>query len=100
MMDKGTSTLLPNGSVIRLKEGTKKLVIYGRKQMLMTEPPVNLIILAVYTLRVTLIRIIRMYSITKILKRSFSEDMWIRRRKHSRRNWSVSNPSCKGWFYI
>lgn len=39
MMDKETSTLLPNGSVIRLKEGTKKLVIYGRKQMLMTEPP-------------------------------------------------------------
>ncbi|MFB8377569.1 DUF4176 domain-containing protein [Paenibacillus taichungensis] len=38
-MEKETSTLLPNGSVILLKEGTKKLVIYGRKQMLMTEPP-------------------------------------------------------------
>ncbi|MBR2563736.1 MAG: DUF4176 domain-containing protein [Paenibacillus sp.] len=38
-LEKNTVTLLPNGSVIRLKEGTKKLVIYGRKQMLMTEPP-------------------------------------------------------------
>ncbi|OPG95071.1 hypothetical protein B2I21_27615 [Chryseobacterium mucoviscidosis] len=32
-MEKETSTLLPNGSVVLLKEGTKKLIIYGRKQM-------------------------------------------------------------------
>lgn len=32
-------TLLPNGSIVRLKEGSKKLVIYGRKQIMMTEPP-------------------------------------------------------------
>jgi hypothetical protein len=38
-LENNTPALLPNGSVIRLKEGTKKLVIYGRKQMLMTEPP-------------------------------------------------------------
>ena len=31
--------LLPNGSIVRLREGTKKLVIYGRKQMMMTDPP-------------------------------------------------------------
>ena len=30
--------LLPNGSVVRLKEGSKKLVIFGRKQIMMTEP--------------------------------------------------------------
>ncbi|WP_054957443.1 DUF4176 domain-containing protein [Paenibacillus dakarensis] len=30
--------LLPNGSIIRLKEGSKKLVIYGRKQIMLTEP--------------------------------------------------------------
>lgn len=32
-------TLLPNGSIVRLREGTKKLVIYGRKQIMMTDPP-------------------------------------------------------------
>lgn len=30
---------LPNGSIVRLKEGTRKLVIYGRKQIMMTETP-------------------------------------------------------------
>lgn len=30
--------LLPNGSVVRLREGTKKLVIYGRKQIMLTDP--------------------------------------------------------------
>ncbi|MEK5061671.1 cytoplasmic protein [Paenibacillus sp. FSL H7-0326] len=34
-----SETLLPNGSIVRLKEGSKKLVIYGRKQIMMTEPP-------------------------------------------------------------
>jgi hypothetical protein len=29
--------LLPTGSIVVLKEGTKKLVIYGRKQILMSE---------------------------------------------------------------
>lgn len=31
--------LLPNGSIVRLREGTKKLVIYGRKQTMMTDLP-------------------------------------------------------------
>lgn len=31
--------LLPNGSIILLKEGKKKLVIYGRKQILALEEP-------------------------------------------------------------
>lgn len=30
---------LPNGSIVRLREGTKKLVIYGRKQTMLTDPP-------------------------------------------------------------
>lgn len=30
--------LLPNGSIVRLREGTKKLVIYGRKQIIVTDP--------------------------------------------------------------
>ncbi|HDR4867968.1 DUF4176 domain-containing protein [Bacillus cereus group sp. MYBK59-1] len=32
--------LLPNGSIVLLKGGTKKVVIYGRKQLLMVEEPV------------------------------------------------------------
>ncbi|MFI8705778.1 DUF4176 domain-containing protein [Bacillus sp. NPDC077411] len=32
--------LLPNGSIVLLKGGTKKLVIYGRKQILMVKKPV------------------------------------------------------------
>ncbi|HEF7290956.1 TPA: DUF4176 domain-containing protein [Bacillus cereus] len=31
---------LPNGSIVLLKGGTKKVVIYGRKQLLMVEEPV------------------------------------------------------------
>ena len=31
--------LLPNGSIVILKEGEKKLVIYGRKQILALEQP-------------------------------------------------------------
>lgn len=31
---------LPNGSIVLLKRGTKKVVIYGRKQLLMVEEPV------------------------------------------------------------
>ncbi|WP_106768273.1 DUF4176 domain-containing protein [Paenibacillus faecalis] len=31
--------LLPNGSIVILKEGKKKLVIYGRKQILALEEP-------------------------------------------------------------
>ncbi|MUG64692.1 cytoplasmic protein [Paenibacillus sp. 7541] len=32
-------TLLPNGSIVILKEGEKKLVIYGRKQILAVDEP-------------------------------------------------------------
>ncbi|RAR45505.1 DUF4176 domain-containing protein [Paenibacillus sp. MDMC362] len=31
--------LLPNGSIVILKEGEKKLVIYGRKQILALDQP-------------------------------------------------------------
>jgi len=31
---------LPNGFIVLLKGGTKKVVIYGRKQLLMVEEPV------------------------------------------------------------
>ncbi|AFQ16743.1 MULTISPECIES: DUF4176 domain-containing protein [Bacillus] len=31
---------LPNGSIVLLKGGTKKIVIYGRKQKLMVKEPV------------------------------------------------------------
>lgn len=34
-----TQQLLPNGSIVILKEGEKKLVIYGRKQILALEEP-------------------------------------------------------------
>ncbi|OOC60582.1 DUF4176 domain-containing protein [Paenibacillus ihbetae] len=33
-------TLLPNGSIVILKEGEKKLVIYGRKQILALDEPI------------------------------------------------------------
>ncbi|MBS4189645.1 DUF4176 domain-containing protein [Bacillus sp. FJAT-49705] len=36
MLD-NNETLLPIGSVVILKEGTKKLLIYGRKQLLLKE---------------------------------------------------------------
>lgn len=34
-----TQQLLPNGSIVILKQGEKKLVIYGRKQILALERP-------------------------------------------------------------
>lgn len=34
-------TLLPNGSIVLLKGGNKKLMIYGRKQLLVTEEDVQ-----------------------------------------------------------
>ncbi|WP_459502401.1 DUF4176 domain-containing protein [Bacillus sp. C1] len=36
-MEFSKERLLPNGSIVLLKEGTKKIVIYGRKQILMVE---------------------------------------------------------------
>ncbi|HDX9655307.1 DUF4176 domain-containing protein [Bacillus wiedmannii] len=39
-MQFSTEKLLPNGSIVLLKGGTKKVVIYGRKQLLMVEEPV------------------------------------------------------------
>lgn len=34
-----TQQLLPNGSIVILKQGEKKLVVYGRKQILALERP-------------------------------------------------------------
>ncbi|UTR14962.1 DUF4176 domain-containing protein [Salipaludibacillus sp. LMS25] len=34
-------TLLPNGSIVLLKGGNKKLMVYGRKQLLVTEEDVE-----------------------------------------------------------
>ncbi|UOY91223.1 DUF4176 domain-containing protein [Ectobacillus sp. JY-23] len=39
-MKYGKDKLLPNGSIVLLKEGEKRLVIYGRKQLLMRQEPV------------------------------------------------------------
>ncbi|MFX3623248.1 MAG: DUF4176 domain-containing protein [Ectobacillus sp.] len=39
-MEFSKEKLLPNGSIVRLKEGEKRLVIYGRKQLLMKSEPV------------------------------------------------------------
>jgi hypothetical protein len=40
MMEFSKEKLLPNGSIVLLKDGTKKIVIYGRKQILLLEDPV------------------------------------------------------------
>ncbi|GGE59655.1 DUF4176 domain-containing protein [Priestia taiwanensis] len=39
-MEFSKEKLLPNGSIVLLKDGTKKIVIYGRKQILLLEEPV------------------------------------------------------------
>ena len=62
---------LPNGSIVLLKGGTKKIVIYGRKQKLMVKEPVMYGYIGCFIQKDTLILSIHLYLIMRISKKLY-----------------------------
>ena len=62
---------LPNGSIVLLKGGTKKIVMYGRKQKLMVKEPVMYDYIGCFIQKDTLILSIHLYLIMRISKKLY-----------------------------
>jgi|GEM_PF-3877921 len=83
------TSLLPNGSIVLLEGGNKKLMVYGRKQLVLkdgeeeTEDLYDLLVFLI--LKAISTRSIPMYSIILISFKLFSEVTRMKRRRSSKK---------------